>query len=527
MSEPPAGISNIETTSSPSVRMSIAAIATVTIVTAVLMVHRLGAADVCSGNEAVEGVFVQQMVEHGKMLFPLENGRIPMYKPPLFHWTAATIDRVAGITKVTAANLRYPSALYATAGALLTMIFAYGILGLDGAILAGLALAGSYQYVSQGRFGRVDMTLTFCETLALMSFMWWLPRTIDPARGGTTSLREQWSLYVVALAMGLAVLAKGPVGTIIPGLAIVIFMAVEKRAAQILAMLQPGPVILGAAVASSWYLACYFGGRYGFLDRQLGAENLGRFIGTLGAMAPWYYAKPLFLNSAPLSILVPIAVVTAIASKRDRSSESDAGNNSRLESERARLSVRLFAIFWLVTVAFFTVAAYKRRAYLLPIWPASAVMLAWWIKSFGSSRLFAARRWARLAKWGFAAMCYALIVFNFIYLPHKEVKECAGDSFRPAAEEIERVVSAGEPLYVFGFNEELAPLLFYLDRDAPVLEGRLGDAPPGYVIVPAAVWKAHQGEALDLEPVLTSEHGRRSLVLLKRGKSYASARQLH
>ena len=99
-----------------------------------------------------------------------------MYKPPLFHWTAAAIDRIAGIRKVTAANLRLPSALYAIAGALLTMLFAYEILGLDAAVLAGLALAASYQYISQGRFGRVDMTLCFFETLSLFAFLRWLPR---------------------------------------------------------------------------------------------------------------------------------------------------------------------------------------------------------------------------------------------------------------------------------------------------------------------------------------------------------------
>ena len=52
--------------------------------------------------------------------------------------------------------------------------------------------------------------------------------------------------------------------------------------------------------------------------------------------------------------------------------------------------------------------------------------------------------------------------------------------------------------------------------------GRLGDAPPGFIIMPAQVWKTHQSEALDFEPVLTSDHGNRHLVLVKRGKSYAS-----
>src|SRR5271169_5151875 len=150
-----------------------AAFVAIALVIAVLTLHRLGAGDVCTGNEAVEGVLVQQMVEHGQLLFPVENGNIPMYKPPLFHWTAVAIDRLAGIRKVTAANLRLPSALYAIAGIILTIAFAATILGPDGALLAGLILTASYQYLENARIGRVDMTLCFFETLALFAFIWW------------------------------------------------------------------------------------------------------------------------------------------------------------------------------------------------------------------------------------------------------------------------------------------------------------------------------------------------------------------
>ncbi len=117
---------------------------------------------------------MQQMVEHGKLLFPLENGRVPMYKPPLFHWTATAIDRVSGAKKVTAFNLRLPSALYAVAGVIVTMLLAYDLLGLEAAVLAGLTLAGAFQYITLGRFGRVDMTLAFYEALSLFAFFWWI-----------------------------------------------------------------------------------------------------------------------------------------------------------------------------------------------------------------------------------------------------------------------------------------------------------------------------------------------------------------
>ncbi len=517
------------------------AIAILTALVATLTLHRLGAADVCNANEAVEAVFLQQMVEHDVLLFPLENGVTPMYKPPLFHWTAVALDRLARVRKVTPLNLRIPSALYATAGAALTILFAYQILGLDAAILAGLALAGSYQYISQGRFGRVDMTLCFFESLAMFASIWWIPADrasadSDTAAGARSRLP---ALYLMAVAMGLGVLAKGPVGALLPGFSILLFMIVERRWRHLLAMLDPGAIIVGAALASSWYLACYLGGRYGFLDRQIGAENVGRFFGRLGVMAPWYYLKPVLLNSAPLSLLVPIAVAYALRAHAIFSPSHDPASPARAPlpipssaplreragvrvrqpddgvSSRATAAVRLFAIFWIVTVVFFSLAAYKRRAYLLPLWPVSAVLLAWWITTI--PRL----RFRRLAAWTFAAVCCVLVTFNFFYLPRAEVAACRDDSFRPAAEEIARVVAPADPLFTYGFREELAPLLFYLDRDAPVLSRRLGDAPPGFIIVPAGTWKQHQHEALDLEPVLTSDHGSVHLILLKRGKSYA------
>jgi 4-amino-4-deoxy-L-arabinose transferase-like glycosyltransferase len=504
-----------------------AAIIAITILTSALMLHHLGTADVCTGNEAVEAVFVQDMLEHNHLLFPLENDKTPMYKPPLFHWTAVALDRIADIHKVTASNLRLPSALYAILGVILTILFAYRILGADAAILASLALAGSYQYVSQGRYGRVDMTLCFFETLAIYSFVWWLPR--DPNSSGRAARADSnlTALYLIAISLGLAVLAKGPVGAILPGASIVIFMILERRPRQLLTMLDPGALIVGAALASSWYLVCYFTGHFSFLNQQLGDENLGRFTGSLGAMVPTYYLKPILLNSAPLSILIPFAAVFALLSPSPSivpplpPGEADArasgeGARPRTPSDsRPIATVRLFAIFYFATVIFFTLAAYKRRAYLLPVWPASAILLSWSILTIPPLA------YRRAATWTFAALCSGLIIFNFIYIPRSEIRDCRDDSFRPAAAEIARVVAPEDPLYIYGLGEEAAPLLFYLDRDAPELQGKLGDAPAGFIIIPAAVWKLHQLEAPDFEPVLTSDHGNIHLLLIKRGKSYA------
>ena len=513
---------------------------------AAVSLHRLGAADICGANEAVEAVFLQQMVEHGRMLFPLENGVAPMYKPPLFHWTATAIDRLAGIHRVTAWNLRLPTALYAIAGVLLTLAFALDFLGPDAAALAGLILAGSYQYVENARIGRVDMTLACCETLALFAFAWWYaPRGApdaapDPARRGPDSLR-----YLLAAALGLGVLAKGPVGAMLPALAIAIFLIAERRPLETLRLATPGPVATTVLLGASWYAACLFGRRYGFLDRQIGSENFGRFFGALGAMPPWYYVKPLLFNSVPFSLLAPVAVYAALRWRtasaqppppdppgRPRQNPLsllaslrmmflpalDAPHDDApLAAPRARAAVRLGAIFYLTTLVFFSIAAYKRRAYLLPVWPILAVVIAWWIERLASRR---AGRYLRIATLAAAGV---MIAFNFFYLPGKEVRDCATDSFRAAAAEINRVVGPAEPLYLYRFEDEPAPLLFYLHRTAPRISGKLGDAPPGYVLVPLGVWNQLKGQALDLRPVLTTTSGRPRLVLLRRGAAYAAA----
>jgi 4-amino-4-deoxy-L-arabinose transferase-like glycosyltransferase len=501
------------------------AFAAITLAIAALTLNRLGAADVCGANEAVEGVFVQQMVEHGALLFPLENGRAPMYKPPLFHWTATALDRIGGVRQVTAFNLRLPSALYATAGVVLTMAFATSILGPGGGALAGLLLAASYQYVSQGRIGRVDMTLCFFETLALFVFMWWYApdglglssRASDTENAGARS--RGWLLYLLAIAMGLGVLAKGPVGALIPGVAIVIFLAAERQWRVFRRLLAPGPLIVGSGIAVSWYLACFFGHRYGFLDRQLGSENFGRFLGSLGSMKPWYYVVPLLLNSAPISIFMPLAILAALRTYwcpgPPLFAAQKAGSDDYING-RARSAVRLFAIFWIVTVVFFSVAAYKRRAYLLPLWPTAAVVMAWWLQAL------ARRYWGRIVRGAAVAISAALIVGFFIFLPRREIHECGHDSFRAAASHINRVVGRNEPLYIYGLFDEPAPLLFYLDRSAPQIRGKLGDAPPGYVIVPIQVWNRRKDEALDLTPIYRSNSGKPPVILLRHGRAYAA-----
>ena len=508
----------------PSRLREVATIGAIAGLVAFLTINRLGASDVCGSNEAVEAIFLQQMVEHGQWLFPLDNGRDPMYKPPLFHWTAASLDRLLGIGHVTAFDLRLTSALYASAGALLTTAFALARLGLEGSVISGLVLAASYEYVSQGRIGRVDMTLTFFETLSLVSFLAWLEAS------QSIGARRKALHYLLAASLGLGVLAKGPVGLLLPGGAIGIFLALEKRWSDVRQLLTPLPATLACILASSWYLAGLLGRQFGLLTRQVGSENLGRFFGALGRMPAWYYVQPLLLNAGPLSLMVPPIVGIALARYRgDRP-----GGVADGEAHADRMA-RLLAVFWVVTVIFFEMAAYKRKAYLLPLSPASALLIAWWVCRYGIPRL------GRFVPGAIAAICAAFIIGNFFFIPWREAKDCGArltlgetlrwpfegrqrtgqirsrqtDSYRQEAAEVNQVVGKEDPLFVYGLDQSIEPLVFYLDRNITPLASPLEDAPRGYILVPAAVLKSLSAHPSRFGEVLIAPGGADSLALLR------------
>jgi 4-amino-4-deoxy-L-arabinose transferase-like glycosyltransferase len=500
--------------------------AAIALLVAMLTLGRLGASDVCGGSEAVMGVFVQQMVEHHELLFPLDNCRVPMYKPPLFHWTSAALDFLRGKKAVTAFNLRLPSALYAIAGAILTMLFASKMLGTRGGLLSGAILAGSYQYISQGRIGLVDMTLTFFEALSLYAFLWWF--LMEP-ESPTALRRKRGFHYLFATSMGLGVLAKGPVGAILPATAMVVFLTLHKHWRAFRDLFRIGPLVLGAAIASSWYFACLVGRRFSFLSLQLGSENFGRFFGTLGAMPAWYYLKPLLLNSIPLSLLVPVAVGTAFVIH-----VADLGFAQESQELRSALCARFLATFWMVTVVFFELSAFKRRAYLLPLWPASAVLLSWWVLAYIVPRVGIA------AYQGLLAICLLLAVGNLFFIPPYEMRGCGkslslvetlkwpiasfagrpyakgfqAKSFREAAAQVDNIVGKNQPLYVFNIEDAIEPLVFYLGRCVAPLPSSLSAAPAGFILTTSSTWMRKKDVAPHLHAILAAPYEKNGLVLL-------------
>src|SRR5262249_5970394 len=110
--------------------------------------------------------------------------------------------------------------------------------------------------------------------------------------------------------LGLATLAKGPVGALLPGLTVAVFLwrQHDLRFLRQLHLL-PGVVLLGL-IAGSWYGLAVWKGGGEFFVKQVLKENILRFFASgeegVGNEPPFFFFVPtLFLGMAPWSFFSP------------------------------------------------------------------------------------------------------------------------------------------------------------------------------------------------------------------------------
>jgi 4-amino-4-deoxy-L-arabinose transferase-like glycosyltransferase len=332
-----------------------------------LYLVNLGGYPLYTKGEPREAVTVFDIVHGGGVILPQRAGVEIPSKPLLMHWMAAMVSIVAG--GVNEFTVRLPSAALAIAGVIVCYFYVRRLFDNVTALIAALILGTTFQYLQAGTGARVDMTLTFFMEVAFFEF-------IVMAEGLT---RRRMLLYV---AIALAVLTKGPIGLILPGLVALIWLAAEKRWDVLLRMSLVRGAIVVLVLAGGWYLAALIEGGGDFFRKQVLAENLLRFAGGSdfheGHIHPFYYMElALFAGFLPWTILLPIVSVQAARAPR-------------------ALDPRLkYIIIWFAAVLiFYNLPQSKRGVYLLCMYPALATMVAIYVHE-GVLRPEAARGCAR------------------------------------------------------------------------------------------------------------------------------------
>ena len=294
----------------------------------------------------------REMAESGSWLVPRINGRVYDQKPPLFFWALALSGWLLGAWN------RY-TLLLPSVGAAIGAVFVTRWFGrLSGrprtGVLAGWILAGSLPFLYLAQLVRMDMLLLLCVTAAL-ACIFRLCMTDAPAPRVTAA-----ALYA-SLAAGT--LVKGPVAVALPALATIAWLATGRDRNRLRRLRLGWGLPLCLALVLAWAVPAALAAGPDYVWHVLVEQSTGRMSGDLPGShpKPWYF----YLVTFPWLALPWFPFFVAAAARVPAAG-----------SDIERQAVRLWWSWWMTTFLFFSAAAGKLEAYLLPLFPAFALITA-------------------------------------------------------------------------------------------------------------------------------------------------------
>lgn len=289
-----------------------------------------------SSDEGRFGEKAREMWQMKDFVVPHFNYITSIEKPVLAYLVTALSYAVFGITSWSA---RLTSIVSAILGVALCYGFTWKLFNRQTANWASILLITSVGYVLLGRFAMIDMLMTLFLSGTLFCLM-------------TASLLEERKYYFAAYVfMGLAFLAKGLIGILLPGLIFFVFLLWTRNLREITKMhLGWGLLIMGLIIIP-WCIAISIK-QPDFFDVFIIKNHFSRFATPVfGRKRPlWFFAPVLIAAAFPWTFFIPAAIVKGL---------------KREISERNKIQ---FLISWIAVIfIFFSIPKSKLPYYMLPL----------------------------------------------------------------------------------------------------------------------------------------------------------------
>jgi 4-amino-4-deoxy-L-arabinose transferase-like glycosyltransferase len=306
----------------------------------------------------------REMVVSGDWTTPRLNELKYFEKPPLQYWATAVAYKVFGEHQWTS---RLWAALTGFAGVLLAWFAGTRLFGRKAGIYAALLLGGSMLYSMMAHINTLDMGVTFFISLGIFSLLI-AQKEEQPAQ------RRNW-MWLAWAGLALAVLSKGLMGLILPGAALFLYSVFNRDITVWKRMHWFTGLALFLLIAAPWFVLVIKANPE-FFDRFFIYEHYTRFTTKVhGRYQPWYYFVPvLTLGMLPWTFLMFDTLL--------RTWRSGARVVKVFSPER-------FLLVWVVFIYFFfSISGSKLPSYLLPMFPALALLMGKQVAEMESRRLF-------------------------------------------------------------------------------------------------------------------------------------------
>jgi 4-amino-4-deoxy-L-arabinose transferase-like glycosyltransferase len=337
-----------------------------TVIATLLFLPGLGARDFWAPGEPIYGEVIRVMFEKNNWLVPMLNAHIYADKPVLYFWLALVVSKLGG--GVSEWTVRLPTALGAFGLVLTTYQLGRTFYDRETGFLAGLILATTNRVLWESRFLRLDTVLSF---FLLLGFFWFLKAFLGKG--------PKYFFIGAYICFAFATLTKGPIGLLLPGLAILILIGSSGRWSELKHMRLVSGAILVIALIVPWLLALHLRGEDQWIHDFIWIHNVRNYaLEPIGHIRPfYYYLLNLPLDFLPWTMALPGALIFYYP-----------------WIERLKNLPTLALSCWFVTTfVFFTLSKSKIAYYLLPLLPSVALLTGNYLRALMSGDRLQGNHW--------------------------------------------------------------------------------------------------------------------------------------
>ncbi|WP_038494224.1 glycosyltransferase family 39 protein [Janthinobacterium agaricidamnosum] len=347
----------------------------------IVTLYALGVRTLVPPDEGRYAEMAREMFASGDWVTTRLNGIKYFEKPPLQTWMNALSFMAFGLGDWQA---RLWTGVCGLIGVGMTVLAGNKLFGGRIALYAGLVLGSSLFWIASGQIDSLDMSLSAMMCITLCALL------VAQRDEATPAERRNWMLVCWA-GMALAVLAKGLIGLVLPGAVLVLYTLAARDWAIWARLHLVKGLLLFFAICAPWFILVALRNpeqpHFFFIH-----EHFERFLlKTHHREGAWYYFFAMLIPGIiPWLGLLPQSLAAS------------------LRRTQGVFQPRLMLLIWAVFIFFFfSYSSSKLPGYILPIFPALALLMALYLESAPrAQRMFGAGLISVIGLAGLAAVPY-------------------------------------------------------------------------------------------------------------------------
>lgn len=332
----------------------------------ILFFSILGIRPLFTPDEGRYAEIAREMVVSGNYSVPFLNGVPYLEKPVLFYWLAALAIKLFGLH---VASLRSVNAGLALLLCLMTYFVARKLYDRVCAFLAAFILATNLLFFVMANMISLDLTVTFFITASLFIFL----------LGSQATAINQRNIYfnLATVAAALAVLTKGLMGIVFPSAVTILWLVFYKQFYLVSKKQLLTCILIFLILTLPWHVFIALS-HPDFLNFYFLRHHFLRFVtpNVDHAEPIWFFIPYGLLGFFPWVVFLPQAFTSCFL-KNTVEKPKDA-----------------FFIFWVLFIfIFFSLSKSKLIPYILPIFPALAILVGRYLGAYASLRGLKSGAW--------------------------------------------------------------------------------------------------------------------------------------